>query len=108
MGIHLVLKVLPELTIDWWIRMANPNTNNIINEASVKEEIWFEFIEEGVLMNCKVKVGVRWCRWCAHRGTTCLLPHSVSKPKDVVSHDNAKALNDSFSCFDGVIAPVRP
>ena len=50
----------------------------------------------GAIANC----GIGWGWWCSHRGAFDLSPVAVSKCKDVVLHDDDKAV---VKCLEGDI-----
>ena len=82
-SIHILTEVRPELSISNWIRIWNPDANDIINKPFIKIEVLTPTLYQVVLIKGIIKYGPGW-RWRrAHGCARYLLPIGVTKFQEV-------------------------
>ena len=80
------LKLGPKPFVSCWVGMAEPNSEHVVDEAAVDEEVIFKSREDHVLVQ-RIEDGCpRRCRRSPHRSTSFLLKPAISEAKDVVLH----------------------
>ena len=66
--------------------MAEPNSEHVVDETAVDEELVFKPVEDHVLVQGIKNRSPRRCRRSPHRSTSFLLEPAIPEAKDVVSH----------------------
>jgi hypothetical protein len=71
----------------------NPNSDDIINEASVVEDVTTT-IDAFILVRSETEGCIRRGRGCSHGASAELEPCSVSEGEDVILHDDGKGFHE--------------
>lgn len=73
-----------------WIR--NPDSESTVNIATIVHQLSQERRENMVFMNGKIQSRVHGSRRCTHGGSGLLNPECIAKSKNIVKHNDFKAL----------------
>jgi len=86
-AVHILLKAVPLSGIGFWVRIAEPDTNNIINESFVEKEFVAPVVLEVLFMCSIVEGGIQWGWWGPHGCAVVLVENHISKGEEVVAHN---------------------
>ena len=85
--IQVALEIEPLRGINAWIRVMEPNTEAVVNVATIEQKAVSEAREKLQLMYTKVKDGIHASGRSTHGSTGLLMVDRVPKLKIVVAHN---------------------
>ncbi len=73
-----------------------PNTKDIVNVPSIKEEFIFKVVGKGVFVDHEEHGGPGGGWWGSHGSSKDLVPEGIPEGENVVKHDDGERINKRF------------
>jgi hypothetical protein len=92
---HVGDEAIPFFSVCGWVGV-NPDTNNVINAASVNGEVGCKYCQKVQLAEGILQVCPWWGRRGAHGCASILDPRGVSKGKHIQGHNDLNGFDEGF------------